>query len=554
MPRSITKQLFDACPEAREYWDAERNTSTDPSTLGPNSEPLVWWKCKEGHRFKIKPKEFTNRSTGKCLECKSIGFLFPELCKELHADKNSHIEDPLLVFSGSSQKLWWVCPRGHEYEAKVYSRANNGTGCDICSKNKTSKQEIRLLCELRTIFEKVDYRTKHFKQEVDIYLPQYKVGIEFDGAYWHKGKESKDKKKNEALMKDGIKLIRIREAPLEKICEHDILTSGKRKTISKEDLNELLEFIMPDTNGTTSKRISVYISNKDFQAEDDYTRILAEMPVPYETSISKLFPALIKEWHPTKNHPLTPSMLTPSSITQVWWQCKNGHTWKKSPDQRTQGGKLIGNCRECISIRFLRPDLVERISGRNKQTDIASKSIECPDLITWECENEHVFEKTIRDAAGYRQKKKEKKLYCETCQSLGFRYPELLKEFNLEKNEGIDPMVISATSMRFNVWWKCKEGHEWRQLTGNRTKYYPNPKAECLSCRSIGLNRPDLMKEWHPTKNENIDPFSIGVSSDQVIWWHCKNNHEWSTNAYARCRTDYPDPPGKTKGYCKDCP
>ena len=553
MPRRPTTRLFDASEEAKDYWNFERNQLIDPDLLGPNSEKLVWWKCNEGHHFEITPKRFIKREAGKCMQCKSIGFLHPELCKEIDRKKYDDMDSLLAITAGSTRKLWWICPKGHEYQARIFSRAK-GTGCDICSKSKTSKQEIRILCEFRKVFENVQYRTKIQRKEVDIYLPEYNIGVEFDGSYWHQGSEVKDAKKNESLLRAGVELIRIREEPLEKISTHDILTSGIRKTISKDDINKLMRYIRSKTDSYIQTKIDAYISKKEFQAEKEYRRFLAEMPVPCETSIAKLFPGLVAEWHPTKNYPLTPSMLTPSSTAPIWWICKNGHAWKRSPDQRTQRKKIVGNCQECISIKFLRPDLVSLISDKNTDKDIAEKSVECPDIVWWECENGHTFEREIRSATGYRQRSHRKELYCRTCQSLGFKFPELLKEFDYSKNKGIDPMVISWTSMHFSVWWKCQNGHEWKQLVGNRTKYYPNIKAECMSCRSIAFNRPDLMKEWHPTKNEGVDPFSIGVSSDKMIWWKCKNDHEWSTTAHARCRTDYPDPPGKTKGYCKECP
>jgi hypothetical protein len=32
-----------------------------------------------------------------------------------------------------------------------------------------------------------------------------------------------------------------------------------------------------------------------------------------------------KEWHPTKNKPLTSKDVTPGSQKKVWWQCDKGH-------------------------------------------------------------------------------------------------------------------------------------------------------------------------------------------------------------------------------------
>ncbi|MBT9159071.1 MAG: hypothetical protein DDT26_00320 [Dehalococcoidia bacterium] len=43
------------------------------------------------------------------------------------------------------------------------------------------------------------------KQEIDVYLPDYKVGIEYDGLYWHRGKSSIEKQK--LAEQNGIRLI-----------------------------------------------------------------------------------------------------------------------------------------------------------------------------------------------------------------------------------------------------------------------------------------------------------------------------------------------------------
>ena len=49
--------------------------------------------------------------------------------------------------------------------------------------------------------------------EIDLYLPEYKIGIEYNGAYWHSEQQGKDKtyhlKKQELAEQNGIKLIQI---------------------------------------------------------------------------------------------------------------------------------------------------------------------------------------------------------------------------------------------------------------------------------------------------------------------------------------------------------
>ena len=55
------------------------------------------------------------------------------------------------------------------------------------------------------------HRHRIGKTEYDIYIPSFKIGIEFDGRYFHKEREVTDKKKYKFSERMGITLIRIRE-------------------------------------------------------------------------------------------------------------------------------------------------------------------------------------------------------------------------------------------------------------------------------------------------------------------------------------------------------
>lgn len=40
------------------------------------------------------------------------------------------------VSPGSHKRVWWRCERGHEWQAVVYVRAQDGTGCPYCAGRK----------------------------------------------------------------------------------------------------------------------------------------------------------------------------------------------------------------------------------------------------------------------------------------------------------------------------------------------------------------------------------------------------------------------------------
>ena len=61
----------------------------------------------------------------------------PHLIKEWHPTKNSCVT-PHNVTHGTYKKVWWVCERGHEWEASICDRTR-GNGCPYCSNKKVLK-------------------------------------------------------------------------------------------------------------------------------------------------------------------------------------------------------------------------------------------------------------------------------------------------------------------------------------------------------------------------------------------------------------------------------
>ena len=54
-------------------------------------------------------------------------------------------------------------------------------------------------------------------------------------------------------------------------------------------------------------------------------------------------PELAIEWHPTRNEPLSPTMVTSGSHKKVWWKCSKGHEWQATIDNRNRGNR----CPQC---------------------------------------------------------------------------------------------------------------------------------------------------------------------------------------------------------------
>lgn len=198
------------------------------------------------------------------------------------------------------------------------------------------------------------------------------------------------------------------------------------------------------------------------------------------------FPNLLREWDYEKNLNISPDVLTSGSRKKVWWKCSKGHSWQTTVYIRTTNKSSCPYCTGKIAI-----------PGEN-------------DIETL--------------------------------------LPELIKEWDYEKNIGISPNMFSPGSGK-KVWWKCKKGHSWQTAIYARAK----KNSKCPYCsgkfaipgeNDIETLYPELMKEWDYEKNSDIEPNKLTTGSGKKVWWKCSKGHSWQ--AAVRNRT-------KNKSSCPEC-
>jgi hypothetical protein len=79
-----------------------------------------------------------------------------------------------------------------------------------------------------------------------------------------------------------------------------------------------------------------------------------KLPVVGVNDFATICPAAAVEWHPTENGDKHPEDYLPNSHDEVYWLCKEGHTWKTSIESRTRGSQ----CKECNGRREKRRYLI----------------------------------------------------------------------------------------------------------------------------------------------------------------------------------------------------
>lgn len=332
-------------PSVAKEWHPTKNKNLRPENFTAGSETKIWWLCKNKHEWQAQIYSRTKLKTY-CPYCKnrrvnkdnSLASLYPKIVKEWDFDKNK--KHPNEYVYGSHSKVWWKCKFGHEWQAIIFSRTIKKTNCPKCSP-QTSKPELLIFSEIKSIFEGCKHRHKIKGQEVDLFLEELNIGIEYDGYYFHKDRLEKDRNKNDILKNDLFRLIRFRESPLKKISKLDQIV---KEQIKKTDIDNLLKTLEKYSSNKTKAKINKYLKEKNFVNEKHFKEILSKLPAPiFENSLAFKHPEIIKTWDYEKNFPLVPELFKPHSHHKVHWICKNKHSWKTQIRTRTQGS----SCPSC---------------------------------------------------------------------------------------------------------------------------------------------------------------------------------------------------------------
>ena len=128
-----------ADPLLLKQWDRERNGDLTPHDVTYGSHRRVWWRCEKGHSWQAEVKSRTLLGAG-CPVCagkvvvpgeNDLATLRPDLAAQWHPERNLPLT-PERIAPGSHKRVWWVCGKGHVWQAAAAARAN-GERCQVCA-------------------------------------------------------------------------------------------------------------------------------------------------------------------------------------------------------------------------------------------------------------------------------------------------------------------------------------------------------------------------------------------------------------------------------------
>lgn len=473
-------------PDIVQEWDYGNNTDIEPYELSYGSNYVAHWRCTKGHSYELSVRDRVGLRRG-CPVCSGTMIVpgindfatkYPELAKEWHPTLNGTVK-PSEIAPKSNKKFFWICEKGHTYDAGAYNRTM-GQGCPFCANRRLLVGFNDLKTRCPEAAEDWDYEQN--EKSPSEYSPQSNKY-----AYWicsKCGYHYRSKISNRANGRNCA------------CCSNKVVVSG---------INDL---------ATTH-------------------------------------PQLAKEWHPSKNMPLTPDQVTYGKGKKVWWVCPNGHEYPATILHRASGGT---NCPICNSgrqtsfaeqavyyyVKKVFPDAISRytdIFDKGMELDIYIPSIRLGieyDGMAW-----HKADKRSRETKKYR-----------ICKENGIR---LLRLMEKPPQNGI--LVTADESIAI------KDGpmHEKKYLAQaihfllDRIDPESNPltrKKPIFHSRvDINLDRdeadirkymttikdgsfgelyPELARDWHPDKNGDVTPYKVKPHSDIKVWWicpHCSNEY-----------------------------
>lgn len=537
-------------PEVLKKWNYKKN-EMKPNQIIAGTAKKVWWKCEKGHEWQEEVRRIVQGQG--CPICSGHRVLKgyndltttnPELIKEWDYEKNND-KRPEDYSKGSSTKIWWKCEYGHSWEAAIYHRTKD-RNCPICNNTKqTSFPEQAIYYYLSKKYNNIINRYKDIftnSMEIDIYIPNKKVGIEYDGLYFHKGKksEAREIKKYNICQKNNIKLIRVKEEINNVVNNSSDYTvfcnwsSGKYEDLDKallELFNYIGVIISVDTKKDKYDIMSLYKSNLK------------------KKSLAEQNPELAKEWNYEKNKDLTPEMFTLYSGISVWWRCPKGHEYKSTINKRNQNQ----NCPYCSNHKVIKgyndlaskyPELLKEWNyEKNLNIDPTKIPYGSSKKAWWKCEKGHEWQVSVsKRIAGHSCPYCSNKMVKKDYNDLFTIVPQLKLEWNYEKNIGINPEKLTSGSPK-KVWWKCSKGHEYQMSVNRKVKY--NNCPICLNRKILpGFNDlytlyPSLMKEWNYSRNI-IKPNTLSPTSGIKVWWKCEKGHEWESSPNNRMKHNCP--------------
>ena len=448
--RRNSVSLLDGAPEVAAEWYYKKNCGFGPEHFTKNSGVRCWWQCPICSR--IYQSTICNRTSAQqsgCPYCasklvcdeNSLSVNFPELAREWHPTKNKK-KTVSQIMKASGIAVWWLCSKcSHAWRAAPSDRTVSESGCPACYQAQLEYARLhpqrtetpRRVLSADSPPSRQWYEKPSSQGFVSLYA--YSKSI---ARQWHPIKNGTLTANEIAKGSDAIAWWKCNKGPDHEwqavvysrtktrtaqcpFCKNLRLSVTNRLSttapaLAKEfhpTLNGGLKPAQVIAGGSTKywwrckkNKAHEWETSMNLRIKGSQCPYCSHHKVSKDNCLSREFPYLAAQLHPTKNGNKNGSNIAPQSGILVWWLCQKGpdHEWQAKPSNRTSRGSGCPCC-----------------SGKKA---------------------------------------------CST-NSLAALFPSIAKEWDHQKNKLTPDQVTAKSSLE--VAWRCKKGHRWTQVIGKRT-------------------------------------------------------------------------------------
>ena len=554
-------------PDLAVEWDKERNENLLPSDFTCGSSQKIWWRCSVcGHLWKatISNRAKNNSGCPKCFRYSHTSFPEQAMYYYIYKLFPDVINGYTGAFGDTKTELDIYIPSlatGIEYDGVAWhsdarSKRKSIEKYQVCQKN-----DITLI------------RVSEINDNTSCDYFVFRGDLSFSGL-------------DQAIVSvisyltDSIIIINTEKDRNDILIQYVGVIKSKSITFNYPDATSEWDYernsgITPEmVNATTSQKFWWKCNQGHSYQASPNNKLRLSQGCPYCSNHKLLFgfndlatryPSIAAEWDEELNSPTKASDVMPGSTQKYWWKCPAGHSYYSSPNIRTsnkQGCPICGNHKVLTGFNdFLTKNPItaekwdyEKNGDLQPNSILPGSGIE----VWWKCPEGHRWKKKIREQI--------KHDFCPLCSGkiivpgvndLLTLYPDLAKEWNVEKNGGQAPINILPSSTK-KAWWVCNKCKtEWQAPIHLRVLYgHGCPKCAytvkmqktrerniILQKKSLADLCPDIAAEWDYEKNTDLDPTRLSPGSNKKVWWVCKNGHHyeaWITDRTGKHKTGCP--------------
>ena len=476
-------------PDLALDWNNDKNEGLTPDRIVPGSQRKVWWKCH------ICSSEWqatvASRSKGAgCPKCSRKGQLgefhttmlrkrgsllqnYPDLIAEWNEMRNETTK-PNDVLAGSNLKVWWKCSTcGCEWQASIHSRTR-GVGCPFCA-NKAVAQGVNDLATLRPdLVCEWNYNKNNL-------LPSQVTSGSGEKVWWKC-----------------------------RICgnEWEARVADRNKGAACPNCASRAQTSFPE------QAIYYYLRKCYPDALNRYTEVFGNSRMELDVYIPSLKFAIEYDglaWHNSAS-------ASKREVKKYSYCQKRGITLcrvkERNDNSQTIDEHIADNTLFCKS----HPDSKELAKIITEIAMLLSVEIN----VDIDRDSSAIREQYYRQLAD---------------NSIAKTHPELLEEWNYDKNGKILPTMVSCGNNQA-VWWKCTKGHEWKVSPANRIFFnskcpYCSNKKVLRGFNDLATTNPDILGAWDYERNNSLVPEEItSGNAKRRVWWICKNGHHFKASVY----------------------